>query len=46
MTGQVIARTINVGNNFHLKFFPVLIPRGGQVTGNRVDIAYVREVRL
>ncbi|MDP9072504.1 MAG: hypothetical protein M3N68_14715 [Actinomycetota bacterium] len=45
LTGQIVARTINVGNNFHLKFSPVLIPGGGQVTGNRVDIAFVREVR-
>ena len=46
VSGQVIARTINVANNFRLRFSPVLIPNAGFVTGSKVDIAYLREVRL
>ncbi len=44
VSGQVIARNINVANNFRLKFVPVLIPNTGYVTGSKVDIAFLREV--
>lgn len=45
VSGQVIARTINVANNFLLRFSPVLIPNAGYITGSKIDVAYLREVR-
>jgi hypothetical protein len=45
VNGQVIARTINVANNFSMRFSPLLIPNNGFITGSKVDVAYLREVR-
>lgn len=43
MSGQVIAKVVNVANNFRLRYSPVLIPNAGFITGSKVDIAYLRE---
>lgn len=41
--GQVYGKNVLISNHFTLKFAPVLIPGAAQITGNKVDIAYVRE---
>ncbi|HEX5949935.1 MAG TPA: hypothetical protein VFZ96_02940 [Actinomycetota bacterium] len=42
--GQVIAKTVDIGNNFHMNFLPVKVP-GQKISGFTQDIAYIREVR-
>ena len=43
-SGQVLAATVTIGNQFTMTFQPVLVPGQGTVTGFSQDIAYIREV--
>jgi hypothetical protein len=42
--GQVFAGNVTITNQFTLNFSPVLIPGNGDITGYKVNIAYVREI--
>lgn len=44
VSGQVLAGTVNITNQFTMNFVPVLVPGVGEVTGFKQDIAYIREV--
>jgi hypothetical protein len=42
-TGQILARTVVIANNFTMNFKPTVVP-GAQATGFHQDIAFIREV--
>jgi hypothetical protein len=42
--GQVFAGNVVISNLFTLNFSPLLIPGAGDITGYKVNIAYVREI--
>jgi hypothetical protein len=42
-TGQVLSKTIALGNNFKLSYKPVLVPGITGVTGFKQDISYIHE---
>jgi hypothetical protein len=44
MSGQVIARNVQIDNSFTMNFKPVLVPGYGSIVGFRQDIVYLREI--
>lgn len=42
-TGQVMAGTVDIDNNFKMSYTPVLVPGLDTVTGFKQDISYIRE---
>jgi hypothetical protein len=43
MAGQVIGGTVNISNQFVMRYVPVLIP-GAEIVSFKEDVAYIREV--
>ena len=43
-SGQMIARTVNITNNFTMNYKPVLFAGLGDIIGFRQDVVYVREI--
>jgi hypothetical protein len=41
--GQVVGRTVDIGNNWNMNFRPVIFP-GAHVSGFTQDVAYIREI--
>jgi Tfp pilus assembly protein PilX len=41
--GQVVGRSVDIGNNWNMNFRPVVFP-GAHVTGFTQDVAYIREI--
>jgi hypothetical protein len=41
--GQVVGRTVDIGNNWNMNFRPVVFP-GAHVSGFKQDVAYIREI--
>jgi Tfp pilus assembly protein PilX len=42
--GQVMAKTVNISNNFKVNYEAVLVPGIAEITGFKQDISYVREI--
>jgi hypothetical protein len=42
--GQIFAGNVTISNLFTLNYSPLLIPGAGDITGYKVNIAYVREI--
>jgi hypothetical protein len=41
--GQIVGRTVDIGNNWNMNFRPVIFP-GAHVSGFTQDVAYIREI--
>ena len=41
--GQVVGRSVDIGNNWNMNFRPVIFP-GAHVSGFTQDVAYIREI--
>ena len=42
-TGQVMSKTVSIGNLFKMAYKPVLVPGTTGVTGFKQDISYIHE---
>lgn len=43
-SGQVLAKSVDIENNYKMSYVPVLVPGYDGITGFKQDISYVREV--